>query len=51
MKVKGGGHYLRAVNDGARTVIKCSDVLEVKHRYSTATKLTRRNFNVMNVLA
>ena len=22
MKVEGGGHYLRAVNDGARTVVK-----------------------------
>ena len=27
MKVEGGGHYLRAVNDGARTVYVLCEVL------------------------
>ena len=29
MKVKGGGHYLRAVNDGARTVLTLNPFITV----------------------
>ena len=29
MKVEGGGHYLRAVNDGARTVCKVLKLLQI----------------------
>ena len=34
MKVEGGGHYLRAVNDGARTVGKSPEEkkFEIVHR-------------------
>ena len=51
MKVEGGGHYLRAVNDGARTVNKNYEIRDIFEDTTYPSKTTMLLTSTMQIKA